>query len=747
MPRLLSCKVSLSVAIPEGRTDRRNGLWAFVTPKGNTKKILGQAQVNEKGKAEINLKLPSTEPGEMDVLVYPLSSLTDLRRIKTEKAVASKWKKNRNQFNTDVKIELSKLFLSSLDWLDEVFTVEGRLINRFTDPETEIVNEIPIYHGLVKIFDVDKKKGISVDCIPNRICSPILTECIPNRICSPNLTECVPKDLCIPSDIVCTPYTICSPRVTCEPLTICIPDRLCRPSLNCRPLYEVEYDPWEEIPHEIENLSNFRTLLKTASKMGEGCCGSEYKSFMQPIASPALALEKSRYNLLLECLPLFINRTTYTKTQLSNTYETEPDGRFWFQFSRQDYFEAVASSTHTEDLDWDEFPDLLFEAQLGIEGSLRTIYSESYSETRWNQGLYLYVDLYVDGDLSLHATDTDIDADQDESFLFHGVGNVEPGWINSEGIIKSAPAATGLNEYVFGGRMHIKGQFNNTHKGKYYQVEYQCAGESSWNAVVGEQWYYSVYVGNNQWETHIKSPVTLSGIEGCYIIPDYTDLDTTQKELILPWTSYRMDGNIPRYPNGHYRFRVNLIEEVSPGNYAVAPTSTHDPMSQILNVTIDNNWPVAQFSDQLYVGENVGGTLNLSSVEPCGFVEGGLNRYLILNFTAVDLEKHFRRYIIQMNRGSESYITVPNAGLPSTITTNPSLSGFKLSPSEYTFNLPTDNFPNGYVALNLGTDPWLGGNTLKQCAYNFTLTVYDRVTNGYGHIHWSKHPITLTIME
>ncbi len=295
--------------------------------------------------------------------------------------------------------------------------------------------------------------------------------------------------------------------------------------------------------------------------------------------------------------------------------------------------------------------------------------------------------------------------------------------------------------------MYIKGQFNNTHKGKYYQVQYQRAGESNWNIVTGEKWYYSVYIGNNTWETRLKAPATLSGIEGCYEIPDYTDMDMTQKELILPWTSYRKDGNIPRYPNGHYRFRINLIEESSPGNFAIVPTGTFDPMTQILNVTIDNNWPVAQFADQLYVGENIGGTLNLTEVEPCGFVEGGANRYLILNFTATDLENHFRKYKIQMNRGGESYITIPDSGLPSTITTNPSLTGFKLSPASYTFNLPTDNFPNGYVALNLGTDPWLGGTALKQCAYNFTLTVYDRVTNGYGPIHWSQRPITLTITE
>jgi len=50
--------------------------------------------------------------------------------------------------------------------------------------------------------------------------------------------------------------------------------------------------------------------------------------------------------------------------------------------------------------------------------------------------------------------------------------------------------------------------------------------------------------------------------------------------------------------------------------------------------------------------------------------------------------------------------------------------------------------------MNLAVDPWLPGNQpLKQCAYNFTLTVWDRVTNGYNLIHWSQHTMTLTIME
>ncbi len=63
--------------------------------------------------------------------------------------------------------------MRSLSWLDEVFTVEGRLLNRITDPETAAITEIPIYHGLVKLFDVDKKKNsIGGVCIPDRVCGP-----------------------------------------------------------------------------------------------------------------------------------------------------------------------------------------------------------------------------------------------------------------------------------------------------------------------------------------------------------------------------------------------------------------------------------------------------------------------------------------------------------------------------------------------------------------------------------------------
>jgi hypothetical protein len=382
------------------------------------------------------------------------------------------------------------------------------------------------------------------------------------------------------------------------------------------------------------------------------------------------------------------------------------------------------------------------------------IYQEPYSNTRWNAGTYSYVTLYVDGKLpQCDPADPVIDPEQPEDFLFHNVGIIEPGWIDGNGIIKHAPAPsaatywTDWNEYVFGGRLEISGQFQMDHVGKYYQVEYQRNGESDWKPILGEQWYYSHYLGDAKWETLIKAPESFQDYPACYQIPDYTDINITRKTQLITWQSYRTDGNIPRYPNGLYHLRVQLLEKTGPNS--VQPVPGFNPNNNLLHLRIDNNWPIAEINPILYSGELSGGVMNLSSVPECGFIQRG-NRYLIINFQAEDLESHFRSYHISVNRGADPAIIIPATSLSAGLVANPSLPDFKISPSSYYFAAPAENFHNAYAAMSLATDPWLSspGNDqpLKPCAYNFTLTVYDRVTNGYGLIHWSQHMMTLTVL-
>jgi len=156
---------------------------------------------------------------------------------------------------------------------------------------------------------------------------------------------------------------------------------------------------------------------------------------------------------------------------------------------------------------------------------------------------------------------------------------------------------------------------------------------------------------------------------------------------------------------------------------------------------------VAYVSPTLYVGDLSGSVLNISSLSECGLVHRGTGKYLIINFNAEDLENHFLLYNLRVNRGADQAITISDAGLPEGVTTNPALSNFEILPAYNEFDDANDNFHNAYCAMNLGVDPWLSGQQLRPCAYNFTLSVYDRVTNGKGLIHYSQHTTTLTVLE
>ncbi len=738
MSKLLKLQVKVEVGLAEGLSVERKGLWVHCALAGTDGKSLGKAQVDKNGRATVKLQVPGEKPPALDVILSPLSGLTKLKRIRTEKITIMQWRAGNEIFEAKASLSVTPIFAASVDWLEEGFIVEGVLISRYADPQTEATVETPIRHAKVKLFDVDKAQFKPPWCIPDiSVCNPV-EQCLP--------THCLPQFHCLPLNS-CSPDLVCPPIVQCMPTT----NPPCVPSLS------PSCAPW--FTGKITDTG----IFEYAASARPGCCGSEtpvvFKDIarrntlpiMKPLSSPALqpAVTGLALNTAVTCLPLEIGvmgKTTYQKTVLGLESETDDSGGFWFSFKRKDFFEAPVGTTHTEDKDWDEYPDLLFEARLWIDGEFRCIYDEPYADTRWNAGNYQYAKLVVNGQVpGCDPADTDIDPGQTEAFLFHNVGDVEPGWIDGNGIIHGAPAATGLNDYVFGGGMEIFGQFKLTHIGKYYQVEYQRDGESDWNPLLGEQWYYSHYLGGGVWETKLKAPRSFTGYPACYEIPDYTDYTITRKTQLITWQSYRKDGNVPRYPNGLYHLRLRLLEKTGPAS--VQPVAGFNPNANVLHLCIDNNWPLSEIDPTMYVGELSGSTLNITGVPECGFVQRG-NRYLLLHFMAEDLEVHFRNYSIAVNRGADQPIVIPTTALPAGVTTNPALPDFQISPPSYMFAAPGDNFHNAYAAMNLAVDPWLPGNQpLKQCAYNFTLTVWDRVTNGYNLIHWSQHTMTLTIME
>lgn len=728
MSRLSSMNIDVRMTVPEGHCGRLEGLWALVTANGKT---LGKARVDKNGAAAVKCEMAVEKPVAVDVTVSPFSRLVRHKRVRTESIRISSFKKKGTVWEAEASIVLTPIFMSSVSWLDELFTVNGRLISRYTDPETAAVIESPVRHAMVKLYDVDIVRIRTGWCVPDVVvCKPV------TAVCLPSLAEPVCKPVTVE---VCTPLTFeaCKPAAfeVCKPLDVEV----------CTPSVQPECGPWVEGP-----------IIDHDIRVRPGCCGAEtparFKGLayrqtpmtLKPASSPALAGKTASLAQSATARARGLYLSFNTRHPLGTECETDDSGHFGFTFRRSDFFEAPAGSTHTENVDWDEYPDLLFEANLFIDGEFRTIYKETYSAARWDvTATSSYVELVIDGKLPGCDPGDDIDISQSEEFLFHNIGNVEPGWIDVNGVISNAPAGTGLDDHVFGGSLDIFAQFNYSHVGKYYQVEYQRQGDANWYPILGQQWYYSHYLGNGTWETLRKEPSAFPGYPACYRIPDYADITLTKKTLLIHWSTFLMDGNIRRYPNGLYHLRVRLLRLKADGT--VEPEPGFDVNGSVLDIRTDNDWPLADIDPVMYLGESNGTILNITPVPECGMVQRGPSRFLLLHFQAEDPENHLWTYDITVNRGGDGAVVIPDVNLSSITGTNPALPDFNLQQSSYLYVAPGSNFTSAYAAMSLSSDPW-GLPALKPCAYNFTLSVWDRVTNGYGRIHLSQHTMTLTIL-
>jgi hypothetical protein len=705
-------------------------------------KLLGKATLDAKGQGTLALDVTGTTPPALILELSPLTQATKFKTVITQKMTVKEWKKSSAGFAAAAAFEPAASLLASVTWLDEQFTIIGTLVNRFEDAETGNTLDVPIRDATVTMFEVDKSSIIGP-------CTPSITGCLPSKFCKPS-TYCLPiiDRQCVPK-LVCDPLTHCDPigPGDCPPTTgPCGPWRY----QECGPDF-TDFDPGQIVidPSEVIRQDAIAEVKNPA------CCGNArvYKSAVQqsptvasvakmmPLRSPALAGKVST------AISGILSKTSYSKTQLCDAQVTDTSGAFSFTFKRSDFFTALAGTTHAEDVDWDEWADLLFTADKWIDGASRKIYNEPYSATRWNiHDHFTYVTLVVEGLLPGTEVGPDTtDPDQPEPFLFHNVGDVEACWIDSNGVISNGPDGYGWNKFVFGGTLDLFAQFNAAYIGKYYMVEYSLDG-SSWKPVQGESWYYSHYLGSLKWETLIKQPEKLSdAYPACYQIPNYLDETITRKTLLLNLRTWLCDGTTARYPNGLVHLRVQLLDKTATG---AVPVAGFNPDTQQLTLAIDNTWPQAQIKAPLKQGSLSGSVLSVSDVVECGFVNRGANKYLLFNFSANDADKHFMQYQFTLNRGFNGVIQFPAQPLPAGVVTAPAIAGFSLSPVfvNFTTTSPDDNYPNAWTALSLNRDPYDASQPFRQCAYNFRLGVWDRVVNGYGLIHYSEQDVTLTVL-
>ncbi len=711
--------------------DGFKNLYAFARLPNDPSKVLGKARFNAKGEATIHIAMPGNVAMPLEVEVSPLSKAMTIKNIKTEKAVVLDFKKAGTEHIADLDVSLNPNMYSYTDWLNEQFTVFGKLLSHYVDPETEGECTVGIPFSKVTLFEVDRESAIG----------PCLVNCMVN----------------------CPPITVCPPRIECSPTRFCPPviegPQECVPSMPCA--------PWVYIPEGLdERVLWAKDAIAGKAGIGKAMRKPVAKKIAGPLKSPALPM--SFYSnptgnmkiMASQCLPDLISHcvpqmcmvsafplTSHSKTELG-VDETDANGNYFITFKRSDFLEAAAGSTQTENVDWDAWPDLLFEASRFLDGEMRLIYEEGYDQTRWDiQKTCLNVDLIVEGQIPgvSCSPGENLDPSQTENLVFHGIGNVEPGWIDGNGVISDIPDTHEnyykYNEHVFGGTLDLFGQFKYEHINNYYQVEYASASApNDWKPIANETWTYSKYLGNYEWEELTKSPVSL-GVDYpyCYQIPDYTDHTINRKTLLMKWRTWRRDGIFSRYPDGKYIFRVVLLTPA--GN----PVAGYDPDDMKITVTLDNTWPEADIKPEVRVYDKGAGSGVFSEVPECGSVESA-DRYLVFRFKGYDGQKHFRNFNFTVNRGAENDVnfTSVNAldgGAP------PSNVEVPLVQPSVFFSDPNDNYPDNYTWLYIGKDYWDQAtyDSFRPCAYNFRLVVRDRVTNGYNRIHWSDATLTLSI--
>lgn len=726
--------IEVAVELEQGRlrSAQVEKMYALAYVLGKTEPV-ARAALDASGKAALKIPALGGRLPPVEVEVCAMARPRSRRRFTTTRMAVEKWEEGKAQ----AVLSLSAAFYEAVAWLDKPFVVEGVVVSRHEDPDTEEMVEWPIQFARVTLYDVDKQSLGAVPC--NVVCLPDLG-CEVCLVCVP-----VVEGPCTPG--VCLPLTTCDPVFQCKPVVVPEFEELCFPSdprAGCAP-----YNPdIFEHDHVIREWLEARGSLakRVAQRPGRAMRG-RYATKPVPMSAslPIMEVHHAEEPIaLMRRAPSWA--LAYTKNQICDEDSTDQVGRFRFEFTRRDFFEAPEDSTYTEDEDWDAWPDLLFEAELYIDGAWRSIYSEPYSETRWNEDEYTWVKLVVEGEYGAPNVDGDLDLSQTEDFLFHGIGDVEPGWIDGNGVISSPPVGHAWKDHVFGSTLTLKGQFAVQHIGRFYQVEIQANGSSAWEPVCGETWYYSRYQGDGVWKTLVRAPADLGpDLSACYPIPDYYDFLETNKTVVLKWSTTRKDGNIRRYPDGIYKLRVRVIDKQPDGSGVVVDTSVYDPAQEQLDVQVDNGWPLAHIA-AVYAGTLSGTTLNLQEVPECGMVHNGADRYLVFEFQAEDPENHFRSYTLQMNRGQDQPVALP-VSQPTVNNVVPSVSGFALSPPQQAYVGLGDNYPRAFTALYLGDDPWdAAADVLKPCAYNFTLTVRDRVINGYGHLHWTHWLTTLSIL-
>jgi hypothetical protein len=182
------------------------------------------------------------------------------------------------------------------------------------------------------------------------------------------------------------------------------------------------------------------------------------------------------------------------------------------------------------------------------------------------------------------------------------------------------------------------------------------------------------------------------------------------------WLGYRLDTSV--LTTGRHLLSVRLFASQS---LASEIGSAANPGRSMV-VRIDNQWPSA-FIDQI---NHDGGP-----VATCAIVDAGSDAFTF-QITALDAEQHLLSWALSAVWGDNKSKSVDGDSYGNHLSPTKKWAGFS------------------GLAPVVSPSPWhaavAGDPTSTHCAHTFYLGVWDRVIDGYGHIHYLDYHKSITIM-
>jgi hypothetical protein len=170
------------------------------------------------------------------------------------------------------------------------------------------------------------------------------------------------------------------------------------------------------------------------------------------------------------------------------------------------------------------------------------------------------------------------------------------------------------------------------------------------------------------------------------------------------WLGYRL--NTTGLPNGLHTITVELYSAANLATLMSAHT---------LQVMIDNSVPTARIDAILHDGAPVG---------TCAVVESGSNAFYFM-ITAHDPQGHLKSWSLSALWGDNASAGIASASYPGA------------SP---------EPLPMWHGPLTEVVPMAPGWAAVRRCAHTFYLGIWDRVIDGYNHLHYAAYHKSITIM-